>query len=117
MLVLSNFSYASNLMLCSMSKNARVCECNHENDEQNIGLSYTNENKRCCTDEITELKNTNILSTVKVELPKDITLFGALVLSLSNNVTSQNNVFVLSNIDKEHAPRTDIPILISSLLI
>jgi len=100
-----------------MSEDVRVCECNHDNEEQNSGLSYTNENSRCCIDEITELQNTNTLSTVKIDLPKDINLFSALILSLSNNVTLQNNVFVLSNIDKEHVPKLDIPILISSLLI
>lgn len=117
MLILSNFSYTTHLMLCGMSKDAMICECNHENAEQNNDLTYTNENNKCCTDEITELKNINILSTVKIDLPKDINFFGALILNLSNNVTFQNNVFVLSGIDKEHVPKSDIPILISSLLI
>lgn len=100
-----------------MSKDATVCECNHSREKTSDELSVTGKGKKCCTDEITELKNSNVLSTVKVDLPKDINLFGAIVLSLST-VTLQNNVFVLSvNIDKEHVPKVDIPILISSLLI
>lgn len=100
-----------------MSKDATVCECNHSMEKTSDELSFTGKGKKCCTDETTELKNTNILSTVKVDLPKDINLFGALIISLSA-ATSQNNAFVLSlNIDKEHVPKGDIPILVSSLLI
>lgn len=100
-----------------MSKDATVCECNHSGEKTSDNLSFTVKGKKCCTDEITELKNSNVLSTVKVDLPKDITLFGVLMISLST-VTLQNNAFVLSvNIDKEHVPKVDIPILVSSLLI
>lgn len=117
MLILSNFSYASHLMLCGMSKDTDECQCTHNNGKAADELKYSDVSKKCCTNEVKELKNSNNLSTVKIDLPKNINLFSPLVLSTSN-LTSQNNTFtVFSSIDKEHVPKLDIPVLISSLLI
>jgi hypothetical protein len=104
-------------MLCGMSDDPRVCECNHISSEQNSDLSYTRENTKCCTDEISELTNGNTLSIVKIDLPKDINFFGVIILNWNQNSVLQINQFLNASIDKSHLPILDIPILISSLLI
>jgi len=117
MLVLSNFSYASQLMFCGMTGEVSKCECKHESPISGKSLSIGKDKSRCCTHQINELTNSNLLSIVKTELPKDINSFGPLWLNLTQDLEVQNISFTCLSIDKSHIPKSDIPILISSLLI
>lgn len=117
MLILSNFSYATHLMLCAMSNDVTVCECSHNDSKLPDELSYKKEKSGCCTNEITELTNSNLLSTVKIELPNDINSFSALILDLNQDSELYTSSFLNSALDKSHLPKLDIPILTSSLLI
>jgi hypothetical protein len=117
LLILSNFSYATHLMLCAMSDDATVCECSHNDGNLPDELSYKKEKSGCCTSEISELTNSNLLTTVKFELPNNINSFSALILDLNRNSELYAGSFLNSAIDKSHLPKLDIPILTSSLLI
>lgn len=117
LLILSNFSYATNLMLCAMSDDATDCQCSHNESKLPDELSYKKEKSGCCTNEITVLSNSNLLSTVKFELPNDINSFSALILDLKQDSELYTSSFLNSAIDKSHLPKLDIPILTSSLLI
>jgi hypothetical protein len=117
LLILSNFSYATQFMFCEMGGDSEGCECSHNNSRHYYGLSITSEKTKCCLEETSELSNTNTLNTLKTELPKNINAFSALILDLGQ----KSNLLIspLANliIDKSHLPKLDIPILTSSLLI
>jgi hypothetical protein len=117
LLVLSNFSFATQLMFCQMSDDAKVCECTHKKDKQYEGVSLTKVKPKCCTEETTELSNSNILLTFKTELPHDIYVLGA----LANNYTIDLNLIANTSVslitDTSQFPKLDIPTFNSSLLI
>ncbi len=117
LLILSNFSYATQLMFCGMSGNTETCECTHDPGKHYEGISITTEKTRCCQEETNELANSNTLATLKTELPLDINTFAALVLVLNQSNEALPGSYLNVNIDKSHLPKLDIPILISSLLI
>lgn len=104
-------------MLCAMSDDATDCQCSHNESKLPDELSYKKEKSGCCTHEITVLTNSNLLSTVKFELPNDINSFGAIILHLNQNLVLQTEQFSNIAFDKSHLPKLDIPILTSSLLI
>jgi hypothetical protein len=83
LLVLSNFSFATQLMFCQMNDNAQVCECIHDKSIQHSGISISKVINKCCTEETTELSNTNSLLTFKTELPQDINVLGSLAIENS----------------------------------
>lgn len=100
-----------------MSDDAAVCECSHNDGNLPEGLSYNKEKSGCCTSEISELTNSNLLATVKIELPNDINSFGAIIFHLNQSPALGTGQFSNVSIDKSHLPKLDIPIFISSLLI
>lgn len=104
-------------MLCAMNDDSAVCQCNHNDGKQSDELSYKKEKSSCCTNEITVLANSNLLSTVKIELPNDINSFTALIFAFNSNSDLYSGLFLNSAIDKSHLPEIDIPIFNSSLLI
>lgn len=117
MLILSNFSFASHLMLCGMSDDKKVCECSHDNAKTNDGVNLSKEKSKCCTNEITVLSNSNQLSTVRVELPININSFAVLTFNFNHNSPLLNDPKIITWYDKSHLPVLDIPLLKSSLLI
>ncbi len=117
MLVLSNFSYASQLMFCGMTGEISKCECRHDSPAPAKNLSIGKDKAKCCSQKVNELTNSNLLSTVKTELPKDINVFGPLSLNLAHDLDIQNISFTSLIIDKAHIPKLDILIFTSSLLI
>ncbi len=117
LLVLSNFSYATQLMFCEMSNDTEICECTHNTAKPYEGISITNVNTKCCQEESSELTNSNTLTTLKPELPQNINTFGSLVLDLNQNHEALPGSYLNFSIDKSHLPKLDIPILVSSLLI
>ncbi len=117
MLILSNFSFASHLMLCGMSEDVKVCECNHDNANTNDGVNLSKAKSKCCSDEITVLSNSNLLLIVKVEILKNINSFAVITLNLNQSSLLLNNPKFIFAIDKSHLPILDISIITSSLLI
>lgn len=100
-----------------MIDNPDGCQCSHSGDSPAQGLIVTKEDGGCCSFEVSELKNRNNLSFVKSYEPENVNSFGYTILDLSSDpVLQSNNSFSYfnSNIPK---PKSDIPILVSSLLI
>ena len=104
-------------MICAMKDSDAPCGCKHKPHQPAKVLSYARESSECCSEGTVELANSNLLSTVKTELPVDITSFTPAVSNIENDLslTSNNNFLYISLV--EHVPKDDIPILISSLLI
>ncbi|MBZ0202063.1 MAG: hypothetical protein K8I03_03505 [Ignavibacteria bacterium] len=100
-----------------MSGADQVCQCDRNNEKDYSGLSLTKEKSKCCTEETTELSNTNNLLSFKTELPQDITSLGSLADNYSIDVSPNHIGFVKIIFDKPHYPNLDIPTLTSSLLI
>jgi hypothetical protein len=116
-LVFSNFSYATQLMFCGMTGEASKCECRHNSPAPAKDLSIGKDKTKCCTHQVSELSNSNQLLTVKTELPKDINAFSPMLLSLAQDLDVQSISFTSLSADKAHIPKSDIPVLTSSLLI
>ncbi|HEX2787539.1 MAG TPA: hypothetical protein VHP32_06500 [Ignavibacteria bacterium] len=115
LLILSNFSYATNLMACSMN-NDNSCECSHTYDNKTNELNYHKTTSGCCSEKTSELSNSNTLSISKTDLPKEIHSLGVLIVIPIQSFVSQN---ISMQIDKGITGfhKQDIPIFISSLLI
>lgn len=116
LLVLSNFSYATQQMLCLMNDEDIKCECKCEVPSPSKTLVITDEDSPCCQRNTVELTNNNNLQSYNKELPSDITSYSPIItagdfdsqsITASNQFSSQN----------EHVPKSEIPILISSLRI
>ena len=118
LLVLSNFSYATQQMLCLMSEETDIgCDCTCEQNDLSSGVILTNDSSPCCANTTNELSNTNNLQLTGNELPKDITSFATLYNNHVKDITFNSFFDNSFSALKEHIPKTDIPILISSLLI
>jgi hypothetical protein len=117
LLVLSNFSYATQQMLCLMSDDDVACECYCEKSEVSTGLIFTDANSPCCSKQTVELSNSNNLQTTANELPKDITSFSPLFVNIDLEISYNAEYYNSFSALKDHIPKTEIPILISSLLI
>jgi hypothetical protein len=117
MLILSNFSYASQLMFCGMTGEISKCECKHDSSQPEKNLSIGKDKSKCCSHQVNELTNSNLLSTVKTELLNDINAFGPSAFSLVIDLDMQKDSFTQLSTDKAHIPKLDIPVLTSSLLI
>ena len=100
-----------------MSDDAAVCHCNHNDGKQVDDLSYKKEKSGCCTNEVTVLSNSNLLSTVKVELPNKISAYAPFILAFNPNSDLYSRTLLISAIDKSHLLKIDISIFNSSLLI
>ena len=107
-------------MLCSMMNNDDAdikCDCIHKTQGYSDELTITGKSSPCCSSKTTELSNNNNLQTVGSELPKDITSFPPVYINTDTEVLNNFN-FAVNHTDlKDHVPRTEIPILISSLLL
>lgn len=100
-----------------MSNDAKVCQCSQNENKAVGGISLTKEKSKCCTEETTELSNTNNLLSFKTELPQDITDLGSFADNYTIDINHNNNTSANILFDKSHFPKLDIPILTSSLLI
>jgi hypothetical protein len=116
LLILSNFSFATNIMLCGMSDSQSKCECKHKVNQKFSGLSFNKVKKSCCNEKSVELTNSNQLQTVK----KDCTdkCVSQVILMNSDILFSSAGLNGFSNASlREQIPKPNIPILVSSLLI
>ena len=117
-LILSNFSFATQLMLCEMSDDSKECECTH-NDYQKVDvLSFTQERSKCCNEETTELSNSNTLLNLNNEQQDQyINTYISIALNVTFDIESNYNNSILYTPDRSYLPEIDIPIFNSSLLI
>jgi hypothetical protein len=116
-LILSNFSFATTLMLCKMSNMQTSCSCTQSQDHSSQGASLSKVNS-CCESKTYELSNSNILSIVKNDLTGNF-LSIIDVINTESNAAGLSALYV-SRITGElsyHPPNSEIPILNSSLLI
>lgn len=116
-LILSNFSFATQLMYCEMNDDSSKCECSHNDKSVYPGISLTQEKTKCCDEKTTELTNSNTLLNHNITQEHDtyinIGLFyiSTIDLSIINSIT-----FGYLPQDAYH-PEIDIPVFTSSLLI
>lgn len=116
-LILSNFSFATQLMFCEMTGDTKVCECKKDDVKKFDGVSLTKHKSNCCNEETTELSNSNNLVIANNDLNND--LFPHVNIYFNNSVEL---IHIYSNSiqytpDKSHLPEIDIPVFTSSLLI
>jgi len=116
-LILSNFSFATTLVLCEMDSGSHKCACANTNDIGKYGLSIRSVTNSCCETKIVELTNSNVLEVV---LNNTVNPFAHvdLINSVDNNLyTVAAQVCKIYNELAHHPPNSEIPILNSSLLI
>lgn len=116
MLILSNFSYATNLMLCSMKDKDISCMCQHKMEKKYAGLSISKVKKSCCNSETVVLSNSNTLNTVKSELCSNPLIVMYYLTNGTLNNSAKSGIAVYYGLPGQ-IPKADIPISISSLLI
>ena len=92
------------------------CECKCETPETSNKLIITDEDSPCCQSNTIELTNNNNLQTYNKELPANITAFSPSIMIDDDNA---NQIFSSRSFTSltDHIPKTEIPILISSLRI
>ncbi|HEY3249865.1 MAG TPA: hypothetical protein VGK25_01995 [Ignavibacteria bacterium] len=119
LLILSNFSYATQQMLCLMSDGDSdiKCECSHQRQNNVSGLTISRHASPCCSSKTVELSNSNNLQTTSFELPKDVSSFSPLYIATDREVSNNFKFEVNHTGLKDHVPRTEIPILVSSFLL
>ena len=117
MLILSNFSFATQLMICEMMGDSKVCDCTHRDEPKSDGLNLTQERNKCCNQETTELSNSNTLLNLNNEHDQDIYTNISIALNVIFDIESNNNSSILYTPDRSHLPVIDIPIFNSALLI
>lgn len=100
-----------------MGKDDAPCCCKHNSSAPVKELRITSEKTSCCGEGKIELSNNNLLSTVKVEVPADITFFSQIFFNTTNLSLYNNNISFSYITQIEHVPKSDIPILTSQLLI
>lgn len=117
LLILSNFSYATQLMLCEMTGDTKACECKDNDAKKYNGISLNNVESKCCNEETTVLSNQNTLLPLNKELNNDINSDLTIFLNNSYYLNYHNISSRTSSLDKSHLPELDILIFTSSLLI
>lgn len=120
LLILSNFSFATSYLYCTMKAEVvQTCCCSHKPVSNTDGLSLSQFHKSCCNFETRELTNSNILNTVKSELPnKILTLVNTFtVVDPEACLCASQCASITSCLLHQQIPKTDIPISNSSLLI
>jgi hypothetical protein len=116
-LVLSNFSFATTLVLCEMDGGNHQCACANSSDIGKYGLAINNVTKSCCEAKIVELSNSNVLEVLH---NSNVNPFAHvdLINSGVGNICSFSVQACNLNYDFSfHPPNSEIPILNSSLLI
>jgi len=117
MLILSNFSFATQLMICEMMGDSKVCDCAHRDNPKPDGLSLTQERNKCCNEETTELSNSNTLLNLNTEQDQDIYTNISILPNVAFDIESNFINSIKYTPDRSYLPEIDIPIFNSSLLI
>lgn len=117
MLILSNFSFATQLMFCEMTDDSSKCECSHKEKPVYPGISLTQEKNKCCDEKTTELTNSNTLLNYNNIQENDSYANIALFCVSTIDPGILNNVTFRYFPPGAYHPQTDIPVFTSSLLI
>jgi hypothetical protein len=121
LLVLSNFSFATQQMLCLMtedeSETELTCTCVCDEEQAPSGITLSSESTPCCQNKTMELNNSNNLQVSASHLLKDVTAFSPTILITHVEDLSAPSKYSFIVFTKEHVPRTDLPVILSSLLI
>lgn len=116
-LIFSNFSFATTLMLCGMSDENISCSCNHPGDQGNQDVVFKKVKSSCCETETVELINSNILQIVKNDLTGNFLVILNILNVDNSERTNSQSVHLFTSSFNYHLPNSDIPIANSSLLI
>lgn len=116
-LILSNFSFATTLVFCSMGGDDPVCSCSHSNLPQASGLAIKSITKTCCDKKTVELSNSNILEILNHNHVNPLISSGFNAGGINDIWTVSANTSVIFTALNHHPPNSEIPILNSSLLI
>lgn len=112
-LINSNYSFAITHMFCKMSKMQNECECKTDSDTK--GMQIDSKEPDCCKVKISEINNSNTLEKNKISFVNinsvQLVTYILPAICISNSYTKYN---LYKDFNK---PFSDIPILISSLLI
>ncbi|MCC6865057.1 MAG: hypothetical protein IT280_02735 [Ignavibacteria bacterium] len=116
MLILSNFSFASQLMICEMYGDNCKCESPQNDHNDNRGIAFTQEKNNCCSEKITELSNTNtlIINNISHENEFLFSDYQSIYSEFNSNLQNTQNSKIK---DYHFLPVIDIPLLNTSLLI
>jgi hypothetical protein len=116
-LILSNFSFATTLVLCDMDGGNHQCACTNLNDIGKYGLAIRSVTNSCCETKIVELTNSNVLEILLNNTVNPFAHVDLINTDAGNfcrmSVQDCNLHYDLSF----HPPNSEIPILNSSLLI
>ena len=115
-LVLSNFSFATTLVLCSMGGDS-PCACSNNTHHENSGLVLKNAANSCCQTKTVELSNSNILEILHNTVVNPLIHAGLLNPEVNGFSKVHANTSKVFNEFSYHPPNSEIPILNSSLLI
>ena len=116
-LILSNFSFATTLVLCEMDGGNHKCACATSNDIGKYGLAIRSVSNSCCETRTVELANSNILEIIH-NTPVNPLVHTDLINNESVNIGSFSAQECILHFDLSyHPPNSEIPILNSSLLI
>jgi len=117
MLILSNFSFATQLMICEMMGDSKVCDCTHRDEPKPDGLSLTQERSKCCNEETSELSNSNTLLNLNTEHDQEIYTNVSIAYNVTFDIESIYSSSILYTPDRSYLHEIDIPIFNSALLI
>lgn len=117
LLILSNFSFATTIMLCGMSDESISCSCANSQEHSSHGIVIKKVKNSCCETETIQLSNSNNLQVVKNDLTGNfLVILNILNVEDGEGLKSGLNHSFASSINY-HLPNSDIPVLYSSLLI
>jgi hypothetical protein len=116
-LVLSNFSFATTMVLCEMDGGNHQCVCTNSNDTGNNGLAVRSVAKSCCEARIVELSNSNVLEILHNNIVNPFAHVELINSGVDNLCSFSMQAFILNYNFSYHPPNSEIPILNSSLLI
>lgn len=116
-LILSNFSFAVTLAYCKMNGDNTACACSHNSSTEKPELSFKKIPNSCCDTKVVELSNSNILENLtkySVNTLFHTQIVNADAYGINKSLSDVNRI---CSEFPYHPPNSEIPILISSLLI
>jgi len=115
LLILSNFSYAASVMVCSMMGKGNTDKCTCQKTDNTRGIKFKKVKDSCCEQQTLNLSNSNnLLHQKDNELTKQESVISC--NGIDTDVQTNYIGITYNRLDRLKAP-LDLPILYSSLLI
>jgi hypothetical protein len=114
LLILSNFSYATNIMMCGMMSGGKTSSCCNQKPDYGKGVSISKVIKSCCDSRTIELSNSNNLVNIKNDVSSNLKFFDLRCPGITPDISQS---YILSTPSPKQKIPPDIPILVSSFLI